>query len=108
MNGYTVRKSVDLIWDSTWKNLVSLEVCKQQRPRPACASAQSDQRLCYLLIVKYHILTCFERNFTILASLRSFKGDWFESRFFGNPEDRFSHVEAHLITYAKPSRPRNI
>ena len=30
-------------------------VNEQQRRRPACASAQSDQRLCYSLIEKYHI-----------------------------------------------------
>ena len=30
-------------------------VCEQQRRRPACASAQSDQRICYSLIGKYHI-----------------------------------------------------
>ena len=30
-------------------------VCKQQRSRPACTYVQADQRLCYLLIVKYHI-----------------------------------------------------
>ena len=29
--------------------------CKQQRHRPACASAQSDQRLCHSHIGKYHI-----------------------------------------------------
>ena len=29
--------------------------CKQQRRRPACASAQSDQRLCYSLIKEYNI-----------------------------------------------------
>ena len=29
--------------------------CEQQRRRPASASAQSDQRLCYSLIGKYHI-----------------------------------------------------
>ena len=27
--------------------------CKQQRRKPACASAQSDQFLCYWLIEKY-------------------------------------------------------
>ena len=36
------------------KNLSS-GVCEQQRRRPACPSAQSDQRLCYSLIGKYHI-----------------------------------------------------
>ena len=28
--------------------------CEQQSRRPACAFAQSDQHLCYLLIGKYH------------------------------------------------------
>ena len=42
------------IWASTRENLSS-GVCEQQRHRPACASAQSDQRLCYSLIGKYHI-----------------------------------------------------
>ena len=32
-----------------------LGVCEQQRRRPACASAQSDQRLYYSLNGKYHI-----------------------------------------------------
>ena len=35
-------------WASPLQNLSS-EVCEQQRPRPACASAQPDQRLCYSL-----------------------------------------------------------
>ena len=30
-------------------------VCKQQRRRPACASAQTDQHLCYSQFGKYHI-----------------------------------------------------
>ena len=30
-------------------------VCRQQRRRPACAYARSDQRLHYSLIGKYHI-----------------------------------------------------
>ena len=42
------------IWASLRENL-SLEVCDQQRRRPACTAAQSDQRLCYLLFGKYHI-----------------------------------------------------
>ena len=33
----------------------TIGVSEQQRCRPASASAQSDQRLCYLLIEKYHI-----------------------------------------------------
>ena len=43
-----------IIWASMRENLSS-GVCEQQRRRPACASAQSDQRLCYSLFEKYHI-----------------------------------------------------
>ena len=39
---------------SSRENLSS-EVCEYQRRRPACASAQSDLRLCYSLIGKYNI-----------------------------------------------------
>ena len=84
----------NIIWASTRENLFS-GVCKQHRRRPACASAQTDQRLCYSLIEKNHILTCYEGNFNFLASLCSW-GDWFETCYVGNPEDRFSRDEAHL------------
>ena len=43
-----------MIWASLQENLSSGGY-KQQRCRLACASAQSDQRLCYSLIGKYHI-----------------------------------------------------
>ena len=42
------------IWASTRENLSS-GVCEQQGRRPACAYAQSDQRLCYSRFVKYNI-----------------------------------------------------
>ena len=45
--------------------------------------------------VKYHIYSCYERNFNFLASLCSWAG-WFESHFVGNPEDRFSRSGAHM------------
>ena len=45
---------LDLYWASSRQNLSSW-VCEQQRRRPACASAQTDQRLCYSLTGKYHI-----------------------------------------------------
>ena len=41
-------------WASTRENL-SLGVCEHHRRRPACALAQSDQRLCYSRFGKYHI-----------------------------------------------------
>ena len=82
-------------WAKTQENL-SAGVCEQQRHRPACASTQSDQRLCYSLIRKYHIKACFKRYFYFLASLCSWT-DWFESHFVGNLEDRFCRVKAKLI-----------
>ena len=42
------------IWLTPWENLSS-GVCEQHRRRPACASAQSDQRFCYSRFVKYNI-----------------------------------------------------
>ena len=52
---------------SSRENLSSV-VCEQQRRRAACASAQSDQRLCFSRFGKYHIQTCYKRNFNFLAS----------------------------------------
>ena len=46
-------------------------VCEKHRCRPACASAQSDQHLCYSLIGKYNISTCIKQVFNFLASLCS-------------------------------------
>ena len=57
-------RSYEKVWSILYINCASTRenlssgVCKQQRCRPACldcASAQSDQHLCYLLIGKYHI-----------------------------------------------------
>ena len=55
---------------------------------------------------KYHIYTCYERYLIFLASLCSC-GDWFESRFVGNPEDRFCRIEAQLISALKAASRHN-
>ena len=73
-----------------------LEGCEQHRRRPAFTSAQSDQLLCFSLFWKYHIQTCYKRNLNFLASPCNW-GDWFESCFVGNPEDRFCHIAAHMM-----------
>ena len=44
-------------------------VYEQQRRRPACSSAQTDQRLCYWLFGKYHVLTCYKQNLNFRACL---------------------------------------
>ena len=47
----------NIMWASTRENLSS-GFCEQQRRRPACQSAQSDQHLSYSLFEKYHIKAC--------------------------------------------------
>ena len=89
-----------LIWASKQENLSS-EVCEQHRRIPACASAQTGQRLCYSLFGKYHIYkTCYKQKFNFLASLCSW-GVWFESHFVETPEDRFSREEAHMYLFCR-------
>ena len=39
---------------------------------------------------------CYKQIFNFLAKLCSC-GDWFESRFVGNPEDLFCRDEAHIM-----------
>ena len=51
---YAVTFTSYSIWASTRENLSS-GVCKQYRRRPACASAQSDQRLCCSVFGNYHM-----------------------------------------------------
>ena len=82
-------------------------ICEQHRRRPACAPAQSDQRLCYSPFGTYHMLTCYRWNFSFLASLCSW-GDCFETRFVRNPKDRFSRDEAHLIAFEIRTSQKNI
>ena len=93
-------------WASMGENL-SLGVCEQQRRRPACASTQTDQRLCYSLFEKCHISTCYKRNFNFLASLCSW-GDWFESHFVRNSKAGFVATRHKLnISISFPSQQDN-
>ena len=55
---------------------------------------KSDQRLCYSIFGEHSSQACSIQNSTFLASLRSL-GDCFESRFVGNPKDRFCSDKAH-------------
>ena len=69
--------------------------CEQQRRRSACASVQSDKRLCYSLLRYYNTSRFYIQNFKPLASRCS----RFESYLVGNPEDRFSHDVAHIFLH---------
>ena len=54
-SGWSLNKAfAHMIWAASRENMSS-EVCGQHRRRPACASAQSDQRLCYSLFGKFHM-----------------------------------------------------
>ena len=55
------------IWARPWENL-SYVICEQQGRRSACASAQSDQRLCCSLLRYYNISRFYSRNLKTLAS----------------------------------------
>ena len=88
-------------------------VCEQQRCRPACASTQSSQRICFSLIEKYHIQTCYKRNVNFLACLCSWAG-WFEHDLVDTPmrisydEDHMSHDITWFPTmwYVWPAKPQ--
>ena len=83
------------------KALPVYEVCEQQRPRPACASTQSNQGLCRLLVGKYHIHTCYSWNFTFLSSLCSWAG-WFGYELSETLKTGFLITRpnnAHITTY---------
>ena len=65
-------------------------ICEQQRHRSACASAQSDQRLCF---------RCLDSIISLdsIASVAAQAGlclAWSETH-----EDTFCHVVAHIYVY---------
>ena len=75
------------------RETLSSVVCGQQRGRPACASAQSAQRLIFAFWkVSLSYLDLLPAKFEF-----SSRAGWFESRFVGNLEDRFSRDEAHML-----------
>ena len=66
-------KSEKYSWARPWEN-VFYAICEQQRRRSACASAQSDQRLCCSLPRQNDTSSLYIRNFKILAGLCSLAG----------------------------------
>ena len=62
-------------WARPWENM-SYAICEQQRRRSACASAQSDQRLCCSPPRQNDTSSLYIRNFKILAGLCSWAGQF--------------------------------
>ena len=79
------------IWASTQENLFSV-ICEQQRRRQACASAQSNQHL-FIRYLESIVDKLAPRKISLFLASLCIWGDWFETRFVGNPEDRFSRDE---------------
>ena len=70
-------------------------ICEQQRRRSACASAQSDQRLCFHCLDSIMSLDSIaEISRTYLASVAA-QASLCLARS-ETPEDTFCHVVAHL------------
>ena len=80
-----------IIWARSCKNM-SYAICKQQRCRLACASAQSDQHLCCSLMICILVISKVSRFY--LASVAEQTG--FNLTWLKIPEDMFSHDVAHL------------
>ena len=76
----------NMVCASTWKICLR---CLQT------TKAQTDQHICYSFW-KVLYLNLLQANFQFLTNLCSC-GDWFESHFDGNPEDKFCPVEAYII-----------
>ena len=70
-------------------------ICEQQRSRSACASAQSDQHLCFCCLdCIIPLVSISEISSLYLASVAAQVGlgiTWSQTS-----EDKFSHDEAHL------------
>ena len=77
---------------------VSYVICEQRMRRSACASAQSDQRLCCSLLRPYNISRFYSRNFKTLASFCGCTGR-FVSYLVANPEDTFCRGVAHFLVF---------
>ena len=70
-------------------------ICENKDTDQLRANREADQRLCFRYIDSTIPLLSYIRNFKSLAILYSCTA-WFVSDLVGNPEDRFSHNEAHM------------
>ena len=83
-------------WTATEKKLSSVIYNNEGADQPAHRPNLISNFVIYFLRRIISRLATSE-NFNFLASLFC-RGDWFETRFVGNPDDRFSHVMASYIS----------
>ena len=89
----------NIIWAATW-DFQQCGMCDQQRLRPDCAYAQSDQSLCLSLEYYMNIKLLNEHNLEFLSLKEGYTGSS-ESIHFKMPHCWKSHVAAHLPFYKK-------
>ena len=101
-SSFTIARIINtaIIWASTRETLSS-GVCEQHSRRPACASAQSDQRLffCFLESITCKLAAGEISIFKLvsLAEETGLKHSLSKHPPPPTPENRFSHNEAHMI-----------
>ena len=77
--------------------------CDQQRLRPACAYAQSDQSLCYLLEYSMIVKLLTEHHLELLGLKGGYTGSS-ESTHVKKPHCWKSHALAHIVSMALSCR----
>ena len=71
-------------------------ICENKDADQLRGNREADQRLCFRYIDSKIPLLSKSENFKPLASFCDCTA-WFVSYLVGNPEDQFSHNEAHII-----------
>ena len=93
-------KPIYYIWARPWEN-VSYAICEQQRCRSACASAQSDQRLCCSLPRQNDTSSLYIQNFKILAGRCSWAGQFGSCQVGDSQRHIFSWPGSYLYYWHK-------
>ena len=79
---------------------VSLGICRQRRPRSACASAQSDQGLHCPLTESLDTTECMNGDQ---------RPEWYLAHVQDDLNQRiFSHIQRHFLAWCDPSNKQNI
>ena len=75
-------------------------LCENKGADQLCSNCKADQLLCFLYTDRTISLLLKYKNFKLLACFCDCTGR-FVSDLVGNPEDRFSHVAAHILVKTK-------
>ena len=73
-------------------------ICENKDADQLRGNREADQRLCFRYTDSKSPLLPIYENFKPLAILCGYTA-WFMSDLVGNPEDRFSHNKAHIMSF---------